>query len=83
MDGKGAAGRIEDLILAMNKLFRAKGGARLEVRAIHDAGRGTYHIRIDLVEADGARQKRQESAELAPEQAIKHLELLMASLKKA
>ena len=83
MSGTDAAERIEGLVLAMNTLFRAKGGARLEVRAIHDAGRGKYHIRTDLVDADGARHKRQESPELTPEQSIKHLETLLASLKKA
>jgi hypothetical protein len=67
----------------VNKQFRAKGGARLEVRAVRTGIRGKYQVLTDLVDSEGGRRTRQESPELAAEQAVKYLESLLASLKKA
>ncbi len=74
---------VESNVARLNEMFRRRGGAHLQARAIWDEKAGRVWIRTEMVEDDGTRHRRQESPELTPEQAVVFVQDIMAALKKA
>lgn len=74
---------VESNVARLNEMFRRRGGAHLQARAIWDEKAGRVWIRTEMVEDDGTRHRRQESPELTPDQAVVFVQDIMAALKKA